>query len=111
MVVPIIIAILIIVEVAGIGTTIYSIYDSHQVQEAIINSNNEVMDAIANLPPQMEVIYYNFNYGIDFWSMIMECWVQIWLIATLLIVAYIIINPKRKAAPYPMMEPPMYGGY
>lgn len=98
--IPLIIAAVIILEVAGIGVTAYSIYDSHQVQQAIVNSNNEVMQAIEEMPAHLDPIYYTFNYGIDFWTMLVECWVQLWLIAVVLFVAYMIIHPRKQKNEY-----------
>lgn len=83
------------IEIVGIAVTAYSVYDGQQVQQAIIDSNNEVMDAIENMPAQMEQVYYSFTYGLDFWSMLCNSFIQIWLIAMVLLVAYMIVNPKR----------------
>lgn len=53
------------------------------------------MEAINNMPAQMEPIYYSFTYGLDFWSMLCNSFLQIWLIAMVLLVAYMIVNPRR----------------
>lgn len=93
--IPFIIAAMIIIEVAGIGITAYSVYDGQKVQQAILESNDKVMDAISNMPPQMETVYYSFRYGLDFWSMLAECWVQIWLIVAVMFIAYMIVHPRK----------------
>jgi len=91
-----VIAVILIVEAAGIGITAYSIYDNQQTQQAIIDSNNAVMAAIEKMPVQMEPVYYTFNYGIDFWTMLTECWVQIWLFAMVMFIAYMIVYPRKQ---------------
>ncbi|HKM14259.1 MAG TPA: hypothetical protein VJY42_05060 [Candidatus Methanomethylophilaceae archaeon] len=98
--IPLVIVAVVLLEAAGIGITAYSIYDSHKIQQSIIDSNNAVMDAIDQLPAHLDLIYYTFTYGIDFWTMLTECWVQIWLIVVMLFIAYMIIHPGKQKQKY-----------